>query len=97
MPLQNDQPIVSMPELADRMPLVPVALAASLIGMAFMEERVGSTYHYGFGMALDSAIIAVTLIQLVYLGSLRGWRWLDHPVLRFFGRISYSCTCITSS
>jgi peptidoglycan/LPS O-acetylase OafA/YrhL len=41
-------------------------------------------------MVLDATIIAVALIQLVYLAALRGWTWLNYPALRFFGRISYS-------
>jgi len=35
-------------------------------------------------------LVVVLLIQFVFLGALRGWRWLDHPGLRFLGRISYS-------
>jgi peptidoglycan/LPS O-acetylase OafA/YrhL len=41
-------------------------------------------------MTLDSAIIVMMMIQLVFLGAVNGWRWLDHPVLRLFGQISYS-------
>jgi peptidoglycan/LPS O-acetylase OafA/YrhL len=32
----------------------------------------------------------IILIQLVFLGAVKGWRWLDYPILRLFGRISYS-------
>ena len=42
------------------------------------------------GFPLTSILVAILLIQFVFLGALRGWRWLDHPVLRFLGRISYS-------
>ncbi|MGB2667342.1 MAG: acyltransferase [Candidatus Acidiferrum sp.] len=75
---------------AERVPLMPIALTASLLGLTFLEEYAGATYHYLFGMALDSTVIAVTLIQLVYLATLHGWTWLNHPALRFLGRISYS-------
>jgi peptidoglycan/LPS O-acetylase OafA/YrhL len=75
---------------AERVPLMPIALAGSLLGLTFLEERSGATYHYVFGMALDSTIIAVALIQFVYLAALHGWSRLDHPALRFLGRISYS-------
>ena len=74
----------------ERIPILPICLAASLLGLTFLEERAGSKYHYILGMTLDSAIIAVMLIQFVYMASLRGWNWLNHPVLKFFGRISYS-------
>ena len=73
-----------------RVPLMPIGLAASLLGLTFLEERAGATYCYVFGMALDATIIAVALIQLVYLAALQNWTWLDHPALRFLGRISYS-------
>ena len=75
---------------AERMRVLPIALAASLLALTFAEERAGSAYHYILGMTVDSAIIAVTLIQLVYLASLRGWTWVNHPLWKFFGRISYS-------
>lgn len=75
---------------AERVPLMPIALAGSLLGLTFLEERASATYHYIFGMALDSMIIAVALIQLVYLATLHGWTWLDHPAFRFLGGISYS-------
>ncbi len=75
---------------AERVPLMPIALAGLLLGLTFLEERSSATYHYVFGMALDSTIIAVALIQFVYLAALHGWTWLDHPALRFLGRISYS-------
>jgi peptidoglycan/LPS O-acetylase OafA/YrhL len=35
-------------------------------------------------------LVATMLIQFVSLGAIRNWKWLDHPVLQFFGRISYS-------
>jgi peptidoglycan/LPS O-acetylase OafA/YrhL len=73
-----------------RLPLMPVALAALLIGLTFLEERSGARYYFVFGMALDATIISVALMQLVYLAALRSWTWLNHPALRFLGRISYS-------
>jgi peptidoglycan/LPS O-acetylase OafA/YrhL len=73
-----------------RLPLMPIALAASSIGLTFLEERSGARYYSVFGMALDATIIAVALVQLEYLAALCGWTWLNYPALRFLGRISYS-------
>jgi peptidoglycan/LPS O-acetylase OafA/YrhL len=50
-------------------------------------------------MSLDAALIALLLTQLVCLCENRAWSWLEAPVFRFAGRISYSfylyhLTCI---
>ena len=75
---------------ANRFSILPVILAASLAGLTFLEEHTAAGYHYIVGMDLDAIIIATMLMQFVFLAALRGWSWLNHPVLRFFGRISYS-------
>jgi len=74
----------------DRFSALPFLAGAVMLGMAFYEGRFGSTFVYVFGMALTSMLVSVMLIQLVFLGSVRGWRWLDNRLFRFFGRISYS-------
>lgn len=74
----------------NRFKLLPFVLGAVLLALAVFEARSSSTYDYVFGMTLDSAIIVMMMIQLVFLGAVKGWRWLDHPVLRLFGQISYS-------
>ena len=71
-------------------PVIPMAIVGSLLGLCFLEERLGSAYLYVFGMSLNSLLIAIALLQFVYLGAVGGWKWLSHPILRFFGRISYS-------
>lgn len=74
----------------NRFQLLPFALVAVLLALPVLEARFSSSYPYLFGMTLHSAIIVVMLIQLVFLGAVRHWRWLDHPLLRLFGQISYS-------
>ena len=76
--------------LVDRFKAFPFLCGAALLALAVVEHRFSPNTLYIFGMTLMSALVAVMLIQLVFLASLRGWRWLDHRVLRFFGRISYS-------
>ena len=70
--------------------MLPFLLAFVLVRLALLEYHVSLRIFYIFGFPLTSMLVAVLLIQLVFLGALRGWRWLEHPSLRFLGRISYS-------
>ncbi len=81
------EPLLAM---ADRIKILPLVFGAMLLALAMAESRISPRFTYIFGMALGSFLVVLMLIQLVFLGALRGWTWLDHPVLRFFGRISYS-------
>ncbi len=74
----------------NRFKLLPFVCGGALIAMAVFEDNFSLRFTYVLGMALMSMLVAVMLIQLVFLGAIRQWRWLDHPLLRFFGRISYS-------
>ncbi len=74
----------------DRLKLLPFLLVFLLVRLALLEDRVSSRVFDFFGFPLTSMLVVVLLIQFVFLGALRGWRWLDHPSLRFLGRISYS-------
>jgi peptidoglycan/LPS O-acetylase OafA/YrhL len=74
----------------DRVKVLPFLLGFLLVRLALLDNRVSSRVFYIFGFPLTSMLVVVLLIQFVFLGALRGWRWLDHPVLRFLGRISYS-------
>ncbi len=69
---------------------LPFLCGGALIALAVFEDHFSLRFSYIFGMALTSMLVAVMLIQFVFLGAIRNWRWLDHPMLRFFGRISYS-------
>jgi peptidoglycan/LPS O-acetylase OafA/YrhL len=74
----------------DRFKVLPFLLAFLLVRLALLEYHVSLRVFYIFGFPLTSMLVAVLLIQFVFLGALRGWRWLEHPSLRFLGRISYS-------
>jgi len=75
---------------ADRARSIPLLLAATIGLLVFAEGHLSDRWFYMFLLPFSSIVIAVLLVQLVFLGSLRGYAWLEHPVLRFFGRISYS-------
>jgi len=74
----------------NRFNLMPFVAGAALIALAASEDRFSTSFIYIAGMALMSMLVATMLIQLVFLGSIRGWRWLDNRLFRFFGKISYS-------
>lgn len=54
-------------------------------------SRIGgsSDYHYALGFTVDSLLLAVFVVQILSVSGSRGWRWLDHPVTRYIGRVSY--------
>jgi len=65
------------------MPLVTIAL----IGLThtFFPHK----WHYSFGFTLYALLIAIAILQLMILSQTRAWRWLNHPVARYIGSISY--------
>ena len=65
------------------LPLITIAcLLVSRVGG-------GKMYHYGPGFTIDAILVAVLLVQLLQLSRTRLWSWLNHPVVRYLGVISY--------
>ena len=54
-------------------------------------SRMGGSpgYHYALGFTVDALLFAILLIQVMCLSSSVSWRWLNHRVVRYVGRISY--------
>ncbi len=50
-----------------------------------------SIYHYTLGMTIEATLLAVFLIQMLRLSESPLWSWLNHPVTRWLGAISYPC------
>jgi peptidoglycan/LPS O-acetylase OafA/YrhL len=65
---------------------LPVATVGLLL---WSRLGVGRAYHYSMGFTVDALLIAILLIQLLQLRRRALWSWLDHPVLRSLGGISY--------
>jgi peptidoglycan/LPS O-acetylase OafA/YrhL len=66
------------------------ALPLVTLGFLFMSEHFGdSRYHYSVGMTVDALFLALFVVQMVGLSSARLWSWLDHPVTRWLGLVSY--------
>lgn len=65
------------------LPLVTLALI-------WLSHHFGTpAYHYTVGMTVDAVLLAVFMVQMLGLSSRSLWSWLDHPVARWLGRISY--------
>jgi len=46
-------------------------------------------YHYSIGFTVDAVLVALLIAQLLVLYRSWSWRWLEHPVMRYLGIISY--------
>jgi peptidoglycan/LPS O-acetylase OafA/YrhL len=64
-------------------PIVTVAL--------LLTSRVAlpEAYHYSIGFTVDALLVAVLIAQLLQLYRTRLWCWLEWPVIRYLGTISY--------
>jgi peptidoglycan/LPS O-acetylase OafA/YrhL len=50
---------------------------------------LGRAYHYSIGLTIDSLLVAILIVQVIQLHRTRLWRWLEWPVVRYVGAISY--------
>jgi peptidoglycan/LPS O-acetylase OafA/YrhL len=50
---------------------------------------ISEAWHFGPGFTVDAVLLAVLLVQLMQLAPSSLWRWVEHPVVRYLGRISY--------
>ncbi len=63
--------------------LVPIALL-------FVSRILAPTaWHYGPGFTVDAVLIALWITQVLQLQHSLWWSWLEHPVTRYLGTISY--------
>jgi peptidoglycan/LPS O-acetylase OafA/YrhL len=55
-------------------------------------QRIAATpiYLMSVGFTIEALLIAVFLIQLILQHRSRLWSWLDHPVSKYLGVLSYS-------
>lgn len=64
----------------------------ALVPLAFLVVSRSFTpaiYHFTIGFTIDALLIALWLVQLMQLYRSRLWSWLEHPVTRYIGTISY--------
>lgn len=64
----------------------PIATIASIIASRIVPSEA---YHYSLGFTVEALLCGVLLVQVIHLSPTTGWRFLDHPVMRYLGMISY--------
>lgn len=68
----------------------PVITIVLLAGMFWWCEAYNTTRAFTMGYILIPVLMAVLLTQWIALSGSKLWSWLDSPVVRYCGRISYS-------
>jgi len=66
--------------------------AAPLLTIALLllsRSALGELYHYTLGFTVDAVLVAVFIVQMLQLHALRPWSWLESPVARHLGVLSY--------
>jgi peptidoglycan/LPS O-acetylase OafA/YrhL len=70
-----------------RWALIPIVI---LVILLFSRISGSERYHYSIGFTVDSLLLAVLMVQLLLMHQDPLWSWIDHPVMVYLGRISYS-------
>jgi peptidoglycan/LPS O-acetylase OafA/YrhL len=80
-----------MHPLAPRLAFVGLLATSSLLGLrtGFYEKATGTTYVMRLTAPTIAAVLGVVLI-IDAVTTRHMWRWISHPVLLFFGTISYA-------
>jgi peptidoglycan/LPS O-acetylase OafA/YrhL len=65
------------------LPLVTVVL------LLISRLGISAAYHYSIGFTVDALLVMVLLVQLLLLHRHPMWSWLQHPIVRYLGIISY--------
>ena len=71
-------------------PALPAATLAALALSSALGVLLGSRYRDPIGFVVDPLLVALLMVQLLALAEVAPWSWLNHPAVRFLGRISYS-------
>lgn len=66
--------------------LAPVATLGLIV---LSRIGIGATYHYTLGYTIEAILVAVLIVQMLLLHRTRAWSWLESPMVRYLGAISY--------
>jgi peptidoglycan/LPS O-acetylase OafA/YrhL len=79
-------PVLRAVTASPMLPLVTIA-AGTLVATG---DQLGiPRYRDVIAFALIPPLVAVLIVQVLALSDTAMWRWLEHPALRYLGRISY--------
>ena len=70
--------------------LLPLGVCLLLLSSIYFGDILTPRYRDVFGFALEPILIAVLIVQVIWLSSLPLMKWIEWPALRYLGRISYS-------
>jgi peptidoglycan/LPS O-acetylase OafA/YrhL len=77
-------------EGACRNVVMPALTIALLLISVFGGPAIFPRYRDVVGLAVDPVLMAIIIVQMIALSSMPYFQWLEHPVVRFLGQISYS-------
>ena len=64
----------------------PLVTLAALLAV---RKLVSDAVHYSVGFTTYALLVAILIVQLMQLTTTLLWRWLEHPVVKYLGMISY--------
>jgi peptidoglycan/LPS O-acetylase OafA/YrhL len=82
----DNRRVVAVAERLGRTAWFPVMTIAILL---FSRLGFSGAYHYSVGFTIDALLIAVLIVQLMQLCETPLWSWLERPMTRYLGTISY--------
>ncbi|HEY6854081.1 MAG TPA: Ig-like domain-containing protein, partial [Gemmatimonadales bacterium] len=62
---------------------------ATLALLLLSRSGLGAPYHYTLGFTVDAVLVAVFIVQMLQLHGSALWSWLETPVARYLGVLSY--------
>ena len=77
--------IAALATKASRHALLPVVTVLALL-LPLPFTRV---WNESLGYSVQALLLAILLVQMLMLSTAPAWRWLEHPVVRYIGTISY--------
>ena len=70
--------------------LLPLGTLLLLAVSMLAGNQLGHQYRDTIGFIVDPVLVAVLIVQWMTFGGKGMWSWVENPVIRYLGRISYS-------
>jgi peptidoglycan/LPS O-acetylase OafA/YrhL len=69
---------------------LPVMVLMLLFASIYFGDLLAPRYRDVFGFGLEPILIAILMVQAISFSSTLQMKWIEWPVVRYLGRISYS-------